>query len=45
MTEGQERYADEVAAVQGAAPDAIFYAGYEIEAPYLRAALVELGRL
>jgi branched-chain amino acid transport system substrate-binding protein len=27
----------------GAAPDAIFYAGYEIEAPYLRAELVEAG--
>ncbi len=25
------------------APDALFYAGYEIEAPYLRAALVEAG--
>jgi branched-chain amino acid transport system substrate-binding protein len=32
-----------VAQVKDAAPDAIFYAGYEIEAPYLRAALVEAG--
>ena len=43
VTEGQSRYADEVAAVQAAGPDAIFYAGYEIEAPYLRAELVEAG--
>lgn len=41
--EGQERYDAEVSAVQGATPDAIFYAGYEIEAPYLRAALVQAG--
>lgn len=41
--EGQERYDAEVSAVQGANPDAIFYAGYEIEAPYLRAALVQAG--
>ena len=34
---------DEVAAVKAAAPDAIFYAGYEIETPYLRAELVEAG--
>jgi branched-chain amino acid transport system substrate-binding protein len=43
VTEGQERYDAEVSAVQGANPDAIFYAGYEIEAPYLRAALVQAG--
>jgi branched-chain amino acid transport system substrate-binding protein len=43
VTEGQSRYADEVAAVQAAGPDAIFYAGYEIETPYLRAELVEAG--
>jgi branched-chain amino acid transport system substrate-binding protein len=43
VEEGQARYADEVAAVREAAPDAIFYAGYEIEAPYLRAELVEAG--
>jgi branched-chain amino acid transport system substrate-binding protein len=43
VQEGQARYAREVSAVQGAAPDAIFYAGYEIEAPYLRAELVEAG--
>ena len=43
VQEGQSRYLDEVAAVQAAGPDAIFYAGYEIEAPYLRAELVEAG--
>ena len=43
VAEGQSRYADEVAAVQAAGPDAIFYAGYEIETPYLRAELVEAG--
>ncbi|NOZ71645.1 MAG: branched-chain amino acid ABC transporter substrate-binding protein, partial [Chloroflexi bacterium] len=43
VKEGQDRYADEVAAIRAAQPDAIFYAGYEIEAPYLRADLVEAG--
>ncbi len=43
VKEGQARYPDEVAAVKAAAPDAIFYAGYEIETPYLRAELVEAG--
>ncbi|MBS1252865.1 MAG: Leu/Ile/Val-binding protein [Anaerolineales bacterium] len=43
VEEGQGRYEEEVAQVQEAGPDAIFYAGYEIEAPYLRAALVEAG--
>ncbi len=43
VAEGQSRYPDEVAAIRAAAPDAIFYAGYEIEAPYLRAELVEAG--
>lgn len=41
VTEGQEHYDAEVTAIQGAAPEAIFYAGYEIEAPYLRAALIK----
>ena len=41
VKEGQARYPDEVAAVKQAAPDAVFYAGYEIETPYLRAELVE----
>lgn len=43
VQEGQSIYTDEVAKIRAAAPDAIFYAGYEIEAPYLRAALVEAG--
>jgi len=43
VAEGQSQYADEVARLQGANPDAIFYAGYEIEAPYLRVALVRAG--
>ena len=43
VAEGQSRYADEVSAVREAGVDAIFYAGYEIETPYLRAELVEAG--
>lgn len=43
VAEGQSRYDDEVAAVVAAEPEAVFYAGYEIEAPYLRMALVEAG--
>jgi branched-chain amino acid transport system substrate-binding protein len=43
VAEGQSRYEREVAAVVEAEPEAIFYAGYEIEAPYLRMALVEAG--
>lgn len=43
VAEGQSRYPQEVAQIQGANADAIFYAGYEIEAPYLRAELVEAG--
>lgn len=41
VAEGQARYVEEVAAIQAANADAIFYAGYEIEAPYLRAELAE----
>jgi branched-chain amino acid transport system substrate-binding protein len=41
VTEGQSIYTTEVERIIAATPDAIFYAGYEIEAPYLRAALVE----
>jgi branched-chain amino acid transport system substrate-binding protein len=43
VEEGQSRYETELAQIQAANPDAIFYAGYEIEAPYLRATLVEAG--
>jgi branched-chain amino acid transport system substrate-binding protein len=41
--EGQGRYESEVAQVKQSDADAVFYAGYEIEAPYLRATLVEAG--
>jgi len=43
VAEGQARYTEEVQRIREAAPDAIFYAGYEIETPYLRAELVESG--
>lgn len=43
VAEGQGRYTEEVAQIQAASADAIFYAGYEIETPYLRADLVEAG--
>jgi len=43
VEEGQSLYTQEVAQVASAGVDAIFYAGYEIEAPYLRAALIEAG--
>jgi branched-chain amino acid transport system substrate-binding protein len=43
VTEGQESYNQEVSQIQAANPDAIFYAGYEIEAPYLRYAVVQAG--
>lgn len=35
----QSEYSAEVQQIKAAAPDAIFYAGYEIETPYLRNAL------
>jgi branched-chain amino acid transport system substrate-binding protein len=43
VAEGQESYDSEVAQIQQSNPDAIFYAGYEIEAPYLRYAVVQAG--
>ncbi|OQA22113.1 MAG: hypothetical protein BWY63_00980 [Chloroflexi bacterium ADurb.Bin360] len=43
VEEGQSRYDAEVTQVRSANPDAIFYAGYEIETPYLRADLVRAG--
>jgi branched-chain amino acid transport system substrate-binding protein len=43
VEEGQSTYAEEVEQIRSAQPEAIFYAGYEIEAPYLRAELVEAG--
>lgn len=41
----QSEYSAEVQQIKAAAPDAIFYAGYEIETPYLRNALVKSGVL
>jgi branched-chain amino acid transport system substrate-binding protein len=43
VSEGQSDYAEVVQQLRNATVDAIFYAGYEIEAPYLRAALVNAG--
>ncbi len=43
VEEARDRYLEEVEAIRAAQPDAVFYAGYEIEAPYLRADLVEAG--
>jgi len=43
VAEGESDYAPVLAQLQGSAVDALFYAGYEIEAPYLAAALVEAG--
>ncbi|MEX1018589.1 MAG: branched-chain amino acid ABC transporter substrate-binding protein [Litorilinea sp.] len=43
VEEGQSVYDTEVERIRTANAQAIFYAGYEIEAPYLRLALVEAG--
>jgi branched-chain amino acid transport system substrate-binding protein len=43
VAEGQEQYDKEVSQIQDAAPNAIFYAGYEIEAPFLRLAVTQAG--
>ena len=43
VAEGQDDYSQELPQIQQANPDAIFYAGYEIEAPYLRFAVVQAG--
>jgi branched-chain amino acid transport system substrate-binding protein len=39
----QNRFLDEVAKVKQAGADAIYYAGYEVECPYLRADLRDAG--
>jgi branched-chain amino acid transport system substrate-binding protein len=39
----QSTFDAEIPQIVAAQPDAIFYAGYEVEAPYLRAALVQAG--
>jgi branched-chain amino acid transport system substrate-binding protein len=41
VSEGQSVYATEVERLAQSQADAVYYAGYEIEAPYLRAAIVE----
>jgi len=43
VEEGQGQYGTEVQQIQAATADAIFYAGYEIEAPFLRYELVKAG--
>ena len=43
VAEGQSDYSGLLPQVQGSPADALFYAGYEIEAPYLRASLAEAG--
>ena len=43
VKEGQDAYPQEVQRIKAAAPDAVFYAGYEVETPYLRAELVAAG--
>ncbi len=43
VKEGQDAYPLEVKQIEAAAPDAVFYAGYEVETPYLRADLVAAG--
>jgi branched-chain amino acid transport system substrate-binding protein len=40
---GQSKYITEVQEIKTAAPDAVFYAGYEVETPYLRKQLVDAG--
>jgi branched-chain amino acid transport system substrate-binding protein len=39
----QSKYITVVQQVKSAAPDAVFYAGYEVETPYLRKQLVDAG--
>ena len=39
----QNRFPDEVAKIKAAGVDAVFYAGYEVECPYLRADLRDAG--
>ena len=39
----QSTFPDEIPQILAAQPDAVFYGGYEVEAPYLRLDLVEAG--
>jgi branched-chain amino acid transport system substrate-binding protein len=41
----QSTFPDELPQILAANPDAIFYGGYEVEAPYLRLELVEAGMI
>jgi branched-chain amino acid transport system substrate-binding protein len=43
VAEGESNYAPVLAKLQSSAVDALFYAGYEIEAPYLAVALKNAG--
>lgn len=43
VTVEQSTFADEIPQIVAANPDAVFYGGYEVEAPYLRLELVEAG--
>lgn len=43
VEEGQSSYDQEISQIQTANPDAIFYAGYEIETPFLRYDLAQAG--
>ena len=43
VAEGQNDFSALLPQIRNAEADAIFYAGYEIEAPYLRASLVDAG--
>jgi len=43
VEEGQATYDKEIPQIQAANPDAIFYAGYEIETPFLRYDLAQAG--
>ncbi len=43
VTVEQSNFDAEIPQIVAAQPDAVFYAGYEVEAPYLRAALVQAG--
>jgi branched-chain amino acid transport system substrate-binding protein len=39
----QSKYITQVQQIKSAAPDAVFYAGYEVETPYLRKQLADAG--
>ncbi|MBE0697028.1 MAG: branched-chain amino acid ABC transporter substrate-binding protein [Anaerolineaceae bacterium] len=43
IKEGQSEFPSEIPQIKNSAPDAVFYAGYEIDTPYLRDSLVTSG--